>query len=95
MRNDNDNKKPTDPSKYYLGLFYYNKEDSRLFPPKRLPFLGWTVNFANPYSILLMIIVIGAIVFITSRFYIVNCTFNRKPQFMKSNCSKCCWIGIF
>lgn len=41
-----------------FGIFYYNKDDKRLFPPKRNKFLGWTVNFANPYSILAMILII-------------------------------------
>lgn len=41
-----------------FGIFYYNKDDKRLFPPKRNKFLGWTINFANPYSILAMILII-------------------------------------
>lgn len=47
-----------------LGVFYYNKDDKRLFPPKRNKFLGWTVNFANPYSILAMFLLITIIIFI-------------------------------
>jgi uncharacterized membrane protein len=52
-----------DPSKWIFGIFYYNRDDKRLFPPKRIAAMGWTVNFANPYSttamILLLIIIIG------------------------------------
>lgn len=47
------------------GIFYYNPADKRLFPPKRLPWMGWTVNFANWKSVfifLLILIVILAIV---------------------------------
>jgi uncharacterized membrane protein len=44
-----------DPSKWIWGLFYYNKEDKRLLPPKRIAAMGWTVNFANPKSVLLMV----------------------------------------
>ena len=51
-----------DPSNWDWGIFYFNKKDSRIFPPKRLSFLGWTVNFANPYSVLTLI---GLIVLIT------------------------------
>jgi len=40
-----------DPSNWKLGVFYYNKKDRRLFPPKRIKWTGWTVNFANPVSI--------------------------------------------
>ena len=43
---------------YKWGLFYSNREDSRIFVPKRNPWMGWTLNFGNPYSY----IVIAAIV---------------------------------
>ena len=44
-------------SKYWKwGLFYYNKQDKRIFPPKRQEWMGWTVNFANPKSILAFLI---------------------------------------
>jgi uncharacterized membrane protein len=49
-----------DPSNWILGIFYFNKKDKRIFPPKRVSVLGWTINFANPYSI----ITIGAILLI-------------------------------
>ncbi|MBI3259173.1 MAG: hypothetical protein HYZ54_06845 [Ignavibacteriae bacterium] len=41
-----------DSSNWKFGIFYYNKADPRIFPPKRLAMLGWTVNFANPISYL-------------------------------------------
>ena len=53
------------PSNWKWGVFYFNKEDKRLFPPKRMKYAGWTVNFANPYSILSLlglVIVIVAII---------------------------------
>ncbi|WP_066333894.1 DUF5808 domain-containing protein [Flavobacterium crassostreae] len=40
-----------DPKNWILGFLYYNKEDPRIFPPKRTSWTGWTVNFANPKSI--------------------------------------------
>lgn len=40
-----------DPQNWKWGIFYYNKEDKRLFPPKRLKGLGWTINFANPWPV--------------------------------------------
>ena len=43
---------------YKWGLFYANREDSRIFVPKSNPWMGWTLNFANPYAY----IVIAAIV---------------------------------
>ena len=42
-----------------LGLFYFNQNDPALFVEKRFG-VGWTVNFANPRSWL----VIGAILFL-------------------------------
>jgi uncharacterized membrane protein len=53
----------SDPSNWKLGIFYYNKKDQRIFPPKRFKSFGWTVNFANPYSCLVFmaIIVLGIV----------------------------------
>ena len=47
-----------DLSNWRLGIFYYNKKDKRLLPPKRLRSFGWTVNFANPYSFLTILVII-------------------------------------
>jgi uncharacterized membrane protein len=46
-------------NKYWKwGVFYYNPEDMRIFPPKRNPWMGWTVNFANIRSVIVMILFI-------------------------------------
>lgn len=55
----------TDPANWKLGIFYYNKEDRRLLPPKRIGWMGWTVNFANPWSVVVFILLIGIIVAIS------------------------------
>jgi uncharacterized membrane protein len=47
-----------DPDNWKFGIFYYNKEDKRIFPPKRKAQFGWTVNFANPISILAILAII-------------------------------------
>lgn len=44
-------------SKNYFLFLYWNPEDKRVFVPKRLGF-GWTINFANPYSIIALILII-------------------------------------
>lgn len=62
---ENQNKWQNDPENWIWGIFYYNPEDSRLFPPKRIKELGWTINFANPNSVFLVIVII-AIAFIFS-----------------------------
>ena len=46
------------------GIFYYNKEDQRLFPPKRNPWMGYTTNFANPKSILALLAFMAFFVFV-------------------------------
>jgi uncharacterized membrane protein len=47
-----------DSSNYWMNTFYYNPKDKRLFPPKRVPAAGWTINFGNPIAILLIAVVI-------------------------------------
>lgn len=54
-----------DPDNWKLGIFYYNKKDKRILPPKRIAQLGWTVNFANPMSVLVIVIIIAATLLIT------------------------------
>lgn len=49
-----------DPKNWVWGMFYYNKEDQRLMPPKRIAEMGWTINFANYKSVLLFV---GALLF--------------------------------
>lgn len=60
-----------DNANYILGIFYYNKNDKRLFPPKRIPWMGWTVNFANTKSVLALMIMLAffgfVVLMITSR----------------------------
>jgi len=41
-----------DPANWKWGIFYYNRLDKRILPPKRYQGMGWTVNFANPFSYL-------------------------------------------
>jgi Family of unknown function (DUF5808) len=44
-----------DPANWRTGVFYYNPQDKRIFPPKRIEGMGWTINFANTYSILVLL----------------------------------------
>ena len=52
MKKDNEKK-----HKNYFLFIYWNPDDKRIFVPKRWG-IGWTVNFANPYSILALIVII-------------------------------------
>lgn len=54
MKNNLDN--------YKWGIFYFNPKDYRVLVPKRSKGMGWTLNFANPYSYL---IILGIITFAT------------------------------
>ena len=47
----------------WKGVFYFNRKDPRLIVPKLNPAMGWTFNFASPYSYLLILAVILIIVF--------------------------------
>ena len=57
-----------DPANWKLGIFYFNKEDKRIFPPKRIPWMGWTINFANPASIIVMVGLIAVVVALSCYF---------------------------
>ncbi len=46
-------KKEKESSHYFL-IFYWNPKDKRILVPKRYG-VGWTVNFANPFSILVLV----------------------------------------
>ncbi len=43
-----------DPSNWRGGIFYFNRRDPRVMVPKRNPTLGWTLNFGNPVSWLIL-----------------------------------------
>ena len=52
-----------DPNNWKWGVFYFNRKDKRVFPPKRVSMLGWTVNFANPLSVLIFMGAIALAIF--------------------------------
>lgn|GEM_PF-1721766 len=43
-----------------MSMFYFNKADTRIFPPKANG-MGWTINFANPFSVGAFVLVLVAI----------------------------------
>ena len=51
------------PENYKWGIFYFNAKDRRVLVPKRMYMMGWTLNFANIYTYLLILglIAIGLI----------------------------------
>lgn len=54
-----------DPNNWKLGMFYYNREDKRILVPKKIKWMGWTVNFANPKSVLLFVGILISAILIT------------------------------
>ena len=44
-----------DSNNWKLGLFYFNKNDNRIFVSKRISMLGVTLNFAKPVTWLFVI----------------------------------------
>jgi len=47
----------------WKGPFYFNRNDPRILVPKRNPSMGWTLNFASPYSYILLIAIALIIIF--------------------------------
>jgi uncharacterized membrane protein len=55
-----------DIDNYIWNIFYFNKEDARVFVPKRNRFLGWTLNFARPGTYLFLAGLILLVVLLTA-----------------------------
>ena len=51
-------------SNYYFGIIYWDPQDKRIFVPKRFGF-GWTINFANPFGVIILIAIITVITLLT------------------------------
>ncbi len=53
----------------FFGI-YYNKEDKRVFVPKKIKWMGITLNFANPKSYLTLLIMFaffGFVIYMISK----------------------------
>src|SRR5438093_396111 len=46
-----------DSAKWKFYFLYYNSEDPRIFVNKKVSFLGWTLNWAQPASWLVLLII--------------------------------------
>ena len=51
---------PHESECWYFAFFYYNPKDKRLFLPKRTG-LGWTLNFAQPLALVILILLIAGL----------------------------------
>lgn len=45
--------------KYKFGIFYFDPGDPRIIVPKRIWWMGWTINFGNKYAFLLIVLVVA------------------------------------
>jgi uncharacterized membrane protein len=63
--NPDDLRRPeTNPDHYRWGIFYYNPDDTRIILPKRAQWMGWTLNFANLWSYVILAAIIGVAVLV-------------------------------
>lgn len=46
------------PDNYKWGSIYYNPRDSRVFVPKRKKNIAWTLNFASPYTWVILLVIV-------------------------------------
>ena len=46
----------------WKGPFYFNRRDSRILVPKFNPLMGWTLNFASPYSYISLLAIVLIII---------------------------------
>lgn len=54
----------TNHDKYIWGLFYFDKSDPRVIVPKVNKWMGWTFNFANPFSYIIIFVFILLLILI-------------------------------
>jgi|LakMenEpi03Aug12_release.lakeMendotaPanAssembly.Ray.scaffolds.fasta_scaffold4776470_1 uncharacterized membrane protein len=50
-----------DKKNWKLKLFYYNSHDKRMIVPSKNPVFGPTLNFASPYTAILLIAVVALV----------------------------------
>ncbi len=53
----------TDNPRNWKGPFYFNRKDIRILVPKSNPSMGWTLNFASPFTYISLVIIIAIVVF--------------------------------
>ncbi|KQR67447.1 DUF5808 domain-containing protein [Pedobacter sp. Leaf176] len=51
------------PENWKWGLFYFNRDDSRIIVPKQMVGLGWTFNFAHPISFIFIALIFAFVAY--------------------------------
>lgn len=54
-----------DPMNYKAGIFYFNPKDSRIVVSKHVRMMGWTLNFANYQTYLLIFGIISVLLIVS------------------------------
>jgi len=51
-----------EPNHYKWGFLYFDPADHRVIVPKRIAWMGWTFNFASPFTYIIIILITGLII---------------------------------
>lgn len=62
-----ENEMERDPNNWKLGIFYFNPKDKRVFVLKRVPAMGFTLNFGNPLSILALSAIVIFVILVSKK----------------------------
>ena len=65
MKTEFNNKDLKNPDHYKWGIFYLNRDDSRLFVPKQQWGLGYTLNLGHRWAYMIILLFIGIIILIS------------------------------
>jgi len=50
-----------DPGNWHFRFLYFCRSDPRILVPKRIRWLGCTLNFANPFAVPFLLLLIGTV----------------------------------
>ncbi len=54
------------PENYKWGFIYFDRSDNSVIVPKRNKWMGWTFNFASPYTYIIIIAFIAMMIYFSS-----------------------------
>ncbi len=54
----------TNPENYKWGFVYFDRSDYRVIVPKRNKRMGWTFNFASPFTYIIIFLFIALLIFV-------------------------------
>lgn len=75
-----------------LGFLYFCKDDPRIIVPKRNKGFGWTLNFARPIAIPLVILVLGIAAAPVGSFF--QDQYDTPIFFEKAACDLWCRVAV-